>query len=93
MPGPSNDVTRRVLHILHWGFVETRNLALGDNQQQIHDLADAMETLPEELKAWREDSLEAIHSNLETYENKYRGRCFEYLKYLHAKQPDPAGRF
>ena len=79
------DLESRLLYILHWGLVEARNLALGGRNEQIHDLADALETLPGELQNGKEDSLEAIRFNLQTYEDKYRGQSFEYLKYLDEK--------
>lgn len=83
------DVTRRVLHIIHRGLVEARNLALNAENEQIHDLADALEMLPEELARWKEDSREAIRFNLASYQDKYRGRCYDYLKYLDQEPPLP----
>ena len=81
------DIAKRVLYILHWGLVEARNLALCGKHQQIFDLADALETLPGELQNWKENSLEMIRFNLQTYESKYRGQVYEYLKYLEDEDP------
>src|SRR5262245_52204882 len=41
-----NDLHKRLLYVLHLGLAEIRNLALAASQQQIADLADAMEILP-----------------------------------------------
>jgi hypothetical protein len=81
------DLTKRVMFILHWGLVEARNLALCEKNQQIHDLADALETLPDELMNWKNDSLEAIRFNLQTYQDKYQGESYDYLKYLGEEKP------
>lgn len=86
-----HDLENRVLFILHWGLVEARNLALCGKHQQISDLADALETLPSELHEWKQDSLESIRFNLKTYQEKYRGESYDYLKYL--EREDPPERF
>lgn len=81
------EFTKRVMYILHWGLVEARNLALSEKNQQIHDLADALETLPGELINWRHDSLESIQFNLRTYQEKYQGESYDYLRYLGEEKP------
>lgn len=92
MTGLQPDLARRLLYILHWGLVETRNLAVcEDKQQQVSDLADALETLPGELNDWKQDSLESIRFNLRAYQEKYRGESYDYLKYL--DQCPPPDRF
>ncbi len=81
------ELTKRVMYILHWGLVEARNLALCERNLQIHDLADALETLPGELMNWKDDSLESIRFNLRTYQEKYQGESYDYLKYLGDEKP------
>ena len=80
------ELADRLLQILHSGLVEARNLALRDHNCQIADLADALETLPTELSNWKEDSLEAIRFNLQTYDEKYRNNSLDFRKYLEASK-------
>ncbi len=63
---------RRLLNILHLGFVEVRNLALASGQEQIADLADAMEILPRLVDQCDKDDYELISFVLKTYHEKYR---------------------
>jgi hypothetical protein len=67
-----NDLQKRVLYILHLGLVEIRNLALTAGQQQIADLADAMEILPGLLDKGGSEDLELIRHVLKDYQEKYR---------------------
>jgi len=87
MPGDFHEIQRRLFFILHRGLIEARNLALTDRRQQIHDLADTLEFLPSELNNWKADSLETIRQSLEAYQQKYRGECYEYSKYLGQDEP------
>ena len=82
MNPPPAELLERLLRILHRGFVEARNLALRDDHPQLADLADALESLPTEMTNWNDDALEAVRFNLQTYEEKYRGRSWEYSKLL-----------
>ncbi len=76
------DVKRRLLYMLHLGFVETRSLALAQRHQQLFDLADAMELLPGAIDAPTAEQLELIRSSLRGYKGKHPEAAFEYLKYL-----------
>jgi hypothetical protein len=80
------ELAARLLRILHSGLVEARNLALRDQNSQISDLADALETLPTEMSNWKDDSLEAIRFNLQTYDEKYRDNSLDFHKHLEAKK-------
>jgi len=91
MPSELANIQRRLYFILHRGLIETRNLALSDRRQQIHDLADTLEFLPSEMNNWKADSLETIRQCLEAYQHKYSGDCYEYSKYL--GQEDPPASF
>jgi hypothetical protein len=91
MIASQQDLTKRLLFILHHGLVEIRNLALGEGHEQIADLADALETIPGYLDHWTDDHLEMILFNLRTYEEKYHGRAFDYI--AHVERYAPPERF
>jgi hypothetical protein len=80
------DLRKRLLFILHRGLTEIRNLA-GDGQQQIADLADALEILPGIIGHWQDDRLDMIRFVLQTYEDRYPGRAYDYLAYLEKYEP------
>jgi hypothetical protein len=71
MKTTEQELQRRLLYILHLGFVEVRNLALATGQEQIADLADAMEIIPRLINSCSEEDLGLIRSVLETYQDKY----------------------
>lgn len=50
----------RLLRILHRAFVQARNLARGGDGQQLYDLADTFELLPEMMAQWDETTLDRI---------------------------------
>jgi hypothetical protein len=79
---------KRLLFILHRGFVETRNLALsGGNHQQVADLADAMELLPRFVERCNDEELELIRFVLRTYQDKYPQTGYDHLSYLDRYDP------
>lgn len=65
------EIRKRLAYILHLGFVEARNLALAASQQQIADLADALELLPRFMESCSEDDLDMIRFVLKDYQTKY----------------------
>ena len=81
------DIEKRVLFILHRGWVEARLLALAGLTEQLHELADALEPVPMYLLRRQKSYLESIRLNLSVYEDRYRGNCFEYLAILDRKEP------
>ncbi len=85
------DLRRRVLYVLHRGLVEARLLALSHKDQQLFDLADALEPLPGYLDDWHDEHLESIRFNMQTYQDKYPGESFDYVSHL--EQYDPPDRF
>jgi YD repeat-containing protein len=85
MMTPTN-IERRLLFILHRGFVEARLLAQAGKTQQVHDLADALEPLPGWIASWKDEYLEATRANLETYAAKYPD-AFEYLVFIDKHDP------
>src|SRR5262249_3322206 len=76
------ETARRLLYILHRGFVEARLLALGQRHQQLFDLSDALENFPCYLNDWQDEHMELIRFNLETYQKKYPGISFDYMANL-----------
>ena len=81
MDTPNAEIRRGLLYVLYRTLNETRSLALGGNSAQAAELTDAIETIPSELNNWRDDSLEAIRFNLETYHKKYPDTD-EYTRHL-----------
>jgi hypothetical protein len=81
------ELRRRLLFILHRGLVEARLLAQAQKHQQLFDLADALEPLPGYMDGWEGQYLKAIRFNLETYQGKYPGLSFDYLRYLDVDPP------
>jgi hypothetical protein len=77
MIATEQELRKRLLYILHLGFVEVRNLALASGQEQIADLADAMELLPRFVDGCNEEELELIRSVLKTYHDKHRS-AYDY---------------
>lgn len=65
------EIRRRLAYILHLGFVEARNLALTSGQEQIADLADALEILPRFMETCDDEGLKLIRSVLADYQNRY----------------------
>jgi hypothetical protein len=64
---------KKLLLILHRGFAEARNLALTTgSQQQLFDLADTFEMLPNLMSRWDESSLGQIRNALANYQQRYR---------------------
>ena len=80
--GSFTDLEKRLLYILHRGWVEARLLAMAQRAEQLQKLADALEPIPGYLLRGPEDCLDLIRFNLGLYEEEYRGRCFDYLAIL-----------
>jgi hypothetical protein len=72
MTTTEQELQKRLLYILHRGFVEVRNLALAAGQEQIADLADVMEFIPRFVEKCSEENLELIRLELKKYQEKYR---------------------
>jgi hypothetical protein len=76
------DLAKRLLFILHRGLVQARNLALCEGNQQLADLADALEILPGLIDDWKDGHLELVRAILKTYQEKYPGSPYDYLAEL-----------
>src|ERR1700735_4433147 len=84
----SPPVQARLLRILHRAFVQARNLALKGDSQQLYDLADTFELLPELMAHWDETTIDRIRSILAEYESSHPKSGYEYLSLL--DEDDPA---
>jgi hypothetical protein len=71
-----------LLRILHRAFVQARNLALKGDCQQLYDLADTFELLPELMARWDATSLDRIRSILAEYESGHPQSGYEYVSLL-----------
>ena len=78
---PTN-VQAQLLHILHRAFVQTRNLALRGDCQQLAELADTFEVIPELMAHWDETTLARIRSILAEYEASHPHSGYEYASLL-----------
>jgi hypothetical protein len=76
------ELERRLLFVLHRGFVEARLLATVHKHRQIFDLADALEPIAGYMDRWEEQHLPVIRFNLANYRKKYPNPSFDYLGYL-----------
>jgi len=87
MSTPDSDLLRRLLFILHRGWIEARLLAGNQNSQQLFDLADTLEIIPAALSRWKDNDLKVIRAALETYKTRYPDTTFNYIDYLETLQP------
>jgi hypothetical protein len=81
-------VQARLLRILHRAFVQARNLALTADSQQLYDLADTFELLPELMTRWDETTLSRIRSILAEYQSAHPHSGYDYLSLLDAEDTD-----
>jgi hypothetical protein len=72
----------RLLRILHRAFVQARNLALRGDGQQLYDLMDTFELIPELMARWDETTFERIRGILAEYESGHAQSGYEYLSLL-----------
>jgi len=71
-----------LLRVLHRAFVQARNLALKGDCQQLYDLADTFELLPELMARWDEQALDRIRCILSEYESNHPQCGYEYVSLL-----------
>ena len=62
-------------------------LALAAQQEQIADLADALEILPGLLDHWDEKDAETIRFVLRNYQEKYPGSAYDFVASLEQQAP------
>ena len=87
---PKN-IRERLLFILHRGLTEIRNLALREGNEQIAELADALEIVPGHALNCPEDKLELIRYALQNYQAKFPESAYNHVAYL--DQYDPPDRY
>lgn len=75
-------VHARLLRVLHRAFVQARNLALRGDCQQLYDLTDTFEVLPELMARWDETSLGRIRAILAEFEASHPQSGYGYLSLL-----------
>src|SRR5947209_17460364 len=80
-------VQARLLRILHRAFVQARSLALRDDCQQLYDLADTFELLPELMAHWDDTTLERIRGILAEYESGHPQCGYEYVTLIDEEDP------
>jgi hypothetical protein len=63
----------KLLHVAHLAFVDIRSLALqgAESTEQIRDLADVAELIPEQVLRWDDGRYEMIRAGLAEYARKY----------------------
>jgi hypothetical protein len=81
-------VQARVLRVLHRAFVQVRNLALAGDSQQLYELADTFELLPELMARWDETTLSRIRNILAEFESAHPHSGYEYLSLLSTDDAD-----
>jgi hypothetical protein len=77
----------KLLRILHRAFVQARNLARKSDGQELYDLVDTFELLPELMARWDETSLDRIRGILAEYESAHPQSGYEYLSLLDEEDP------
>jgi hypothetical protein len=75
-------VQTKLLRVLHRAFVQARNLALKGDCQQLYDLADTFELLPELMTHWDDLTLDRIRRILTEYGSAHPQCGYEYLSLL-----------
>jgi hypothetical protein len=80
---------KRLGYILYRGLNEARNLASGGSNEQIFELADAMEILPRYLDECSEADFELIRFVLQNYQAKYPHSNNRYVEILEGEQEPP----
>jgi hypothetical protein len=71
-----------LLRVLHRAFVQARNLALKGDCQQLYELADTFEVLPELMAQWDDSTLQRIRGILTEYESTHPQSGYEYVSLL-----------
>lgn len=79
----NQEILFQKLHvILQRSLVESRNLAMNRNCEQLYDLADTFEIVPTLMTRWKDEDLEVVRNSLCHYQSKYRQTAYDYLSIL-----------
>jgi hypothetical protein len=77
------------LHVLlQRSLVEIRNLALCEAHGQVHDLADAVESLPSLVLRWDDEQASLVRPALHQYGSKYTGSADRYTCILDMEEQE-----
>lgn len=76
------EIQSGLLRVMHRAFVQARNLAQTGDCQQLYELADTFELLPELMARWDDSTLERIRAILTEYESSHPQSGYEYLSLL-----------
>lgn len=81
---PPNDITLRLLYILHIGLSDLRHIQSDEDAALRFDLADALENIPGFMVDWNANKVTEIEAQLVFFEKKYTGKIMHqrYSKYL-----------
>jgi hypothetical protein len=79
-------VQARLLRILQRAFVQARNLALAGDCQQLYDLADTFEVIPELMAHSDSTTLNRIRAILAEYQAAHPQSGYEYVSLLDGEQ-------
>ncbi len=71
-----------LLRVMHRAFVQARNLALNGDCQQLYELADTFELLPELMAQWDDSTFDRIRAILSEYESNHPHSGYEYVSLL-----------
>src|SRR5688572_13416333 len=71
-----------LLRVMHRAFVQARNLALSGDCQQLYELADTFELLPELMAHWDDSTLDKIRAILSEYDSSHPQSGYEYVSLL-----------
>jgi len=80
-------IQARLLRVLHRAFVQARNLALAGDRQQLYELADTFELLPELMTHWNETTLSRVRGILAEYQADHPQSGYDYLSLLDGDDP------
>jgi len=71
-----------LLRVIHRAFVQARNLAQLGDCQQLYELTDTFEVVPEMMAHWDESTLSRIRAILAEYESSHPHSGYEYSSLL-----------
>jgi hypothetical protein len=72
----------KLLIILHTACSEIRRFIRIGAYQRVYDLADVVESIPEQMLHWGPEYCDSIREALQSYQSKYSGSGFDYAALL-----------
>jgi hypothetical protein len=83
---PTEEQRKELCELLHWAFVEIRLVDVA----QAHDLADTFHNLPNEMYGSGRWNLALTRGLMQRYQEKYRGKTYDYVAAFDKIFPDLA---